>query len=87
MTFIIASFRSRTQAAKFENLLKRNKIPCTLINTPREISVGCGVSVKFPEGYMNSVKRLLQTIDPQSYAGLFRINDLNYGKISYENLI
>ena len=86
MYFIIASFRSRTQAAKFENLLKRNRIDCSLINTPREISVGCGVSVKFSESKFNAVKRLMQSADLTSFSGFFRVLNFNYGRYNLEKI-
>lgn len=40
------SFRSRTQAMKLFDLLRTNSIECEIINTPREVSYSCGLSVK-----------------------------------------
>ena len=46
MNYLIFAFRSRAQSMKYYNELKKTGVNCALINTPREISVGCGLSVK-----------------------------------------
>lgn len=86
MYYVIASFRSRTQAAKFESLLKRNRIDCTLINTPREISAGCGISVKFSESKFNAVRRLIQSTELNSFTGFYRVLNYDYGKYNLERI-
>ncbi|MDE5667261.1 MAG: DUF3343 domain-containing protein [Clostridia bacterium] len=47
MTEILAVFRSRSQAIDCNSRLKRYGISATLINTPKEANVGCGLSLKF----------------------------------------
>lgn len=46
MTYVIFAFRSRTQSMSFHERLTRRGVRSALINTPREVSVGCGLSVK-----------------------------------------
>lgn len=43
----IAAFRSRQQVLRFEAALKRWGIPVSVISTPRDVAVGCGLSVRF----------------------------------------
>ena len=44
--FVLASFRSRTQVMYFNRILNGAGIKSEIINTPREIAIGCGLSVK-----------------------------------------
>jgi hypothetical protein len=45
--FAIASFRSRSAVQKFAAALRRRNVACRLISTPREVAIGCGLSVRF----------------------------------------
>ena len=45
--FGIGSFRSRQQVMRFEAALRRAGIRSQVISTPRDVSVGCGLSVRF----------------------------------------
>ncbi|MDD3411385.1 MAG: DUF3343 domain-containing protein, partial [Eubacteriales bacterium] len=50
--FAIASFRSRQQVLKFEAALRREGVRVSVVTTPRDVAVGCGLSVRFePEDY------------------------------------
>lgn len=45
MKYVIFAFSSRAQAMRFyENV--RRFVPCSVVNTPREASVGCGLGVR-----------------------------------------
>ena len=46
-SFGLAAFRSRTQVLRMENALHRAGLSAGVIATPREIAVGCGLSVRF----------------------------------------
>ena len=43
------AFRSRTQSMKLYDLLRASGIACEIINTPREVSASCGLSVRVPD--------------------------------------
>ena len=45
--FGIASFRSRTQVLRFEDALRRAGLSVGVVSTPREVAMGCGLSVRF----------------------------------------
>ena len=45
--YAIASFRSRQQVMNFESQLRSAGVHGEVVSTPREIAVGCGLSVKF----------------------------------------
>ena len=46
-SFGIASFRSRTQVLRLEDALRRAGLHAGVISTPREVAMGCGLSVRF----------------------------------------
>ena len=43
----IAAFRSRQQVMRFDSTLRKAGIHSEIVSTPREVSVGCGLSVAF----------------------------------------
>ena len=43
----IAAFRSRQQVMRFDSALRRAGIHSEIVSTPRDVSVGCGLSVAF----------------------------------------
>ena len=47
MPFGIASFRSRQQVFAFEGALSRQGLRAEVVSTPREVALGCGLSVRF----------------------------------------
>lgn len=65
MIEIIAVFRSRSHAIDCNRILKALNIGSTLIGTPKEANVGCGLSVKLP---YNAYARAKQVIDRENYA-------------------
>ena len=59
MGYFFAAFGSRTQGMRFFDALKKSGLTASIINTPREASLGCGLSVKFYEGDFTAVKNIL----------------------------
>ena len=68
----VAAFRSRQQVLRFESTLKRQGIPVRVVSTPRDISMGCGLSVRFPMEYLQGVRRALLMANPGNLIGLYR---------------
>ena len=68
----VAAFRSRQQVLRFESILRRRGVPVRVISTPRDISMGCGLSVRFPLEYAQAVRRALQEESPANLIGLYR---------------
>jgi hypothetical protein len=73
MEYLIAVFKSRTQVMKFYEKLLDCRIPAEIANTPREASLGCGLSVKFGCEYYFYVKKILYSDCPHSFAGMFKV--------------
>jgi hypothetical protein len=75
MEYLIAVFKSRTQVMKFYEKLLDCRIPADIVNTPREASLGCGLSVKFGCGYYFYVKKILYSDCLHSFVGIFKVTE------------
>ena len=54
-SFDLLSFRSRQHAFHFSQVLKDYGIPNQIMSTPREIALGCGLSIRFSTYMTNKV--------------------------------
>ena len=68
----VAAFRSRQQVLRFEAVLRRMGVPAQVVSTPRNISMGCGLSVRFPMEYLTQVRGALGASNPGNLIGLYR---------------
>ena len=68
----VAAFRSRQQVLRFEAALNRQGIPARVVTTPRDIAMGCGLSVRFPVESLPEVRRALLTQNTSNLIGLYR---------------
>jgi hypothetical protein len=72
--FGVIGFHSRQQAIRFDTALKKKQIKSMLMSTPREIVIGCGLSVRFELKDMDQVIYAYKTIRPASMIGIYKIN-------------
>lgn len=71
--FGIASFRSRQQVFKFEGALRRSGVRVEVITTPRDVSVGCGLSVRFELNEADRVMSVYNQLRPSNLIGFYRV--------------
>ena len=71
----IAAFRSRQQVLRFEAALARAGIGSRVVSTPREIAVGCGLSLRFALSDLAGVRAALARERPTNLVGLYRVDD------------
>ena len=71
---ILATFRSKNQAMLFANILGKRGVLCRVINTPRFLTVSCGLSVQFDVKYLSLIKEILKTTSFDTLGGLYLIN-------------
>ena len=71
--FGIAAFRSRQQVMHFERALRRAGVPSSIITTPRSVSVGCGLSVRFELRDVRDVQDVYQVAKPGNLIGFYRV--------------
>lgn len=60
---IIVAFASTHDALEIEDALIKNDIDLRTIPTPREITAGCGISLKLDEKYLQYVNKILKEHD------------------------
>ena len=72
-TFGIAAFRSRQQVMRFDSALKRAGIPSDIISTPREVSLGCGLSVQFDLRDARAVIDVYRQSRPGNLIGFYQV--------------
>lgn len=70
--FGLAAFRSRQQVMYFERDLRRSGVKAAIISTPRSISVGCGLSVRFDLADTQAVREVFRATQPGNLIGFYR---------------
>ncbi|MBE5741555.1 MAG: DUF3343 domain-containing protein [Clostridiales bacterium] len=73
MKYLIVAFTSRNNLLQFAKILRYNGIPATVINTPRCISISCGLSIKTDLGYYEHISTLLRSTNLGGFLGVFLI--------------
>jgi len=71
--FAIASFRSRQQVLKFEGALRRSGLQVEVITTPRDVAVGCGLSIRFELADAERVMEVYRQLRPSNLIGFYRV--------------
>lgn len=85
MTEILAVFRSRSQAMDCNARLRAYNVPATIINTPQEVGVGCGLSLKIPQGSIGAAQRIIAGGKYPAFYGFYkydfnRVQVLKFGR-------
>ena len=80
MTYILAIFRSRSQAVDCNIRLKSYGVATELINTPREANIGCGLSIKIPHDMAEKAKAIIKKANYSAFYGFYVIQQ-TYGRI------
>ena len=70
--FGIASFRSRQQVMAFEQALRRSGVKAEIVNTPRAVAAGCGLSVRFDLADERAVAEVYRAVKPGNLIGFYR---------------
>jgi hypothetical protein len=70
----IAAFRSRQQVLRFESILKRAGLSARVISTPRDVAIGCGLSVEFSIRDTAAVQAILARARTSNLIGLYQID-------------
>lgn len=78
--YAIAAFRSRSQVFMLEGMLRREGISARIVSTPRDVSMGCGLSVRFRLEDVQTVLRLLRQVNTGNLIGVYRVEHTGSGK-------
>ena len=74
-SFGIAAFRSRTQVLRMEDALRRAGLSAGVISTPRQVAIGCGLSVRFELEETPQVMAVYRRLNPGALIGFYRVED------------
>lgn len=70
--FGFVAYRSRQQTTALETALKSQGIHCRIINTPHEIGMGCGLSVRFELSDIKPVSSTCDRLKQTALIGIYR---------------
>lgn len=76
----VAAFRSRSQVFMFEGILRREGVASRIVSTPRDVSMGCGLSVQFQLEDTPAVIRSLRRMNTSNLIGLYRVDATGGGR-------
>ena len=79
--FGIASFRSRQQVMAFDQALRRSGMKTMVVNTPRAVAAGCGLSVRFELEDEQSVAAVWRAVKPGNLVGFYRVKRESQGRL------
>ena len=79
MTYILAIFRSRSQAVDCNIRLKSFGVAAELINTPKEANIGCGLSIKIPHETAFRAKKIITKANYSAFYGYY-VMQQTYGR-------
>ena len=80
-SFGIAAFRSRTQVLRMEDALRRAGLSAGVISTPRQVAIGCGLSVRFELAEYPQVMAVYRRLNPTALVGFYRVDDFGTREI------
>ena len=67
----IAAFRSRQAVLRFDDQMRRAGLITHIITTPRAVSMGCGLSVRFDRCAMPIAMELQRSHPSPSFSGFY----------------
>lgn len=79
-TFGIAAFRSRQQVLLLEAALKREGLTVNIITTPRDVALGCGLSVRFHISDLERVEHVIRMQKPTHLVGIYQVERIGAGR-------
>ena len=72
--YALAAFRSRQSVLRFDSALNEYGITSDIITTPRQISMGCGLSVRFDLAQLALAENLYYSGGYNNLIGFYRLN-------------
>ena len=76
-----AAFRSRQQVLRFEQQLRQEGISnIRIVSTPREIAVGCGLSIQFSLADAPAILQAIRRTRPANLVGVYQVGRIGTGK-------
>lgn len=77
MQSILISFNSRNSVLTFARMLKNFNIRSTTVNTPRAISISCGLCVRTEYAYLKNVINIIRQSNLTGFNGVYLYSRTN----------
>ena len=74
---LLAVFRSRAQSLDYGQRLQKYGIPASVIPTPKEAKIGCGLCVRFDANYFIKAQAVLKIGGYSTFRGFYRLDFVN----------
>lgn len=78
---MLVVYTARNSTIRLYETLSRFGISAEIVNTPRALSVGCGLSVKFRDCDYPKVRTKVASLPSSNYAGIWRERSGLYERI------
>ena len=80
--FCIAAFRSRLHVMAFERAMKQQGMEAAVITTPRAVTLGCGLSVRFAPQHLARARQLCRMMHQASLIGFYTVYREANGRVT-----
>ena len=75
--YLLAIFRNRTDTMAFYSIMQSYRIPCQIVNTPKQALVACGISVKFSIYDYKKAFEIFKRRNFSSFVGFYNVFEDN----------
>ncbi|MBR6779230.1 MAG: DUF3343 domain-containing protein [Clostridia bacterium] len=76
MRHLIISFKSRNSLYSFIKIARQQGISVSIINTPRSISISCGLSAKSDFRFYKNIVNIIRQTQLNGFLGIYSIEKL-----------
>lgn len=83
--YAVAAFRSRQAVLRFDDEMRKVGIDTHIITTPRSISMGCGLSVRFDRKQLSSAIEIYREHPSQNLIGFYIAEDID-GRVNVSSV-
>ena len=83
MEYAVAVFVNRAQCQLFSRSLTKSGIPNSIISTPRDLGISCGISCKFLLTHMNVARNVLHRGNYTSFKNFYKVVPLSNSTFAY----
>lgn len=77
-SFGIVAFRSRQQVLRLQSALRRAGLKAEIVATPKDVAIGCGLSVQFELSQAQEVMKEYNKLATSNLIGFYQLDRLDH---------
>ncbi len=77
MKYLIIAFKSRNNLFNINKILQKHGINTAVVNTPRNISISCGLSIKVEIKALDLCKNIISRAQLNDFMGIYIVERIN----------